>query len=88
MLLYLGTVQIGLAYLCLTRALRHVRGLEATTLLMIEPALSPVWSWLVHGERPGVLPLAGGAVIVSASLINTWRRALQDGAPTASPPPL
>src|SRR3954465_15837920 len=59
-LLYLGVVQIGLAYLCLTRALRHVAGVEATTLLMIEPALSPIWSWLAHGERPGILPLAGG----------------------------
>jgi drug/metabolite transporter, DME family len=87
-LLYLGIVQIGLAYVCLTRALRDVPGIEATTLLMIEPALSPLWSWLVHGERPGVLPLAGGAVIIAASLVNTWRRALQDGAPAASPPPL
>jgi DME family drug/metabolite transporter len=87
-LLYLGIVQIGLAYLCLTRALRHVPGVEATTLLMIEPALNPVWSWLVHGERPGVLPLAGGAVIVTASLVNTWRRALRDGARVASPRPL
>jgi len=87
-LLYLGIVQIGLAYVCLTRALRHVPGLEATTLLMIEPALSPLWSWLVHGERPGVLPLTAGAVIVAASGINTWRRALRDGERAASPPPL
>jgi drug/metabolite transporter (DMT)-like permease len=56
-LLYLGTVQIGLAYLCLTRGIRHVPALEATTLLMAEPALNPVWTWLVHAETPGAWAL-------------------------------
>jgi DME family drug/metabolite transporter len=87
-MLYLGVVQIGLAYVCLTRALRHVPGLEAMTLLMIEPALSPIWSWLAHGERPGILPVAGGALIIAASVVNTSRRALRDDAAVASPPPL
>jgi len=74
-LLYLGTVQIGLAYLCLTRGIRHVPALEATTLLMAEPALNPVWTWLVHAETPGVWALAGGALIVSATLWNIHGRA-------------
>ncbi len=73
-ILYLGTVQIGIAYTCLTRALRHVPALEAATLLMLEPAMSPVWTWFVHGERPGLWSLAGGAVILSATLVNTWRQ--------------
>ena len=51
-ILYLGAVQIGLAYLLLTRGLKHVPVFEATTLLITEPALNPVWTWLVHGERP------------------------------------
>jgi DME family drug/metabolite transporter len=86
-LLYVGIFQVGLAYVCLTRAIRHVPAVEATTLLMIEPAMSPVWSWLVHGERPGALPLAGGAVILAASAINTWRRVSPAAAKVASPPP-
>jgi drug/metabolite transporter (DMT)-like permease len=72
-LLYLGVVQIGLAYVCLTRAMGHVPALQAATLLAVEPALNPVWTLLIHGERPGVWPLAGGAVILGATLINTWR---------------
>jgi len=74
-ILYLGVVQIGIAYVCLTRAMRHVPALEAATLLMIEPATNPVWTWLVHGERPAAWSLAGGAVILSATLANTWRLA-------------
>jgi DME family drug/metabolite transporter len=71
-ILYLGAAQIGLAYWCLTRAIRHVPAFEATTMLQLEPAMNPVWTWLVHGERPTPWALAGGAVIVSATLVNTW----------------
>ena len=71
-ILYLGAAQIGLAYWCLTRAIRHVPAFEATTMLQVEPAMNPVWTWLVHGERPTPWSLAGGAVIVTATLVNTW----------------
>ena len=74
LILYLGIFQIGLAYWCVTRAVRHVTAFEATTTLLLEPVLTPVWTWLVHGERPGAWPLAGGAVILSATLINAWRQ--------------
>jgi drug/metabolite transporter (DMT)-like permease len=71
-ILYLGVAQVGLAYWCLTRAIRHVPAFEATTMLQLEPAMSPVWTWLAHGERPTTWALAGGAVIVTATLLNTW----------------
>jgi len=71
-LLYLGIFQIGLAYVLLTRSLREVQGLEAATLLMLEPVFNPVWSWLIHGEKPSGLAIAGGAVIVLAALAGTW----------------
>ena len=74
-ILYLGVLQIGLAYALVTRAIRHVRAFEATTVLLLEPALNPVWAWLVHGEKPGPGPLAGGAMILAATLVNTWRQA-------------
>jgi drug/metabolite transporter, DME family len=73
-IVYLGVFQIGLAYLWLTRAMRHVTAFEANTILLLEPALNPVWVWLAHGERPGSWPLVGGAVILSATLVHTWRQ--------------
>jgi len=77
--LYLGAVQIGLAYWCLTRGLRRVPAFEATAILQVEPAMNPVWTWLVHGERPNAWALAGGAVIVCATVIHTWRQSRMDG---------
>jgi drug/metabolite transporter, DME family len=70
--LYLGVIQVGLAYWCLTRGMRYVPVLEATTMLQAEPALNPVWTWLVHHEVPNTWAIAGGLLIISATLVNTW----------------
>jgi drug/metabolite transporter, DME family len=71
-ILYLGVFQIGLAYVALTRSIRHVPALEASVLLMVEPVFNPVWTWLIHGERPSPLALAGGALIISTTSGATW----------------
>jgi DME family drug/metabolite transporter len=68
---YLGIFQIGAAYVLLAGGLKHVGAVEASTLLLLEPALNPLWAWLVHGERPGAWPLAGGALILGATLVKT-----------------
>jgi drug/metabolite transporter (DMT)-like permease len=70
--LYLGVVQIGIAYLALSTAMPHVPALEASTLLLVEPALNPLWAWLAHDERPGAAAWLGGAVIVLGALAKTW----------------
>lgn len=84
-ILYLGTVQIGIAYVCLTRAMRQVKAIEAATLLMLEPAMNPIFTWLAHGERPVAWSLTGGAVILSATLVNTWRQSRAEAIPPATP---
>ncbi len=68
----LGTIQIGIAYVFLTEGMRHVRALEASMLLLLEPVLNPVWSWLIHGERPRAWSLLGGAIILAGTLGKTW----------------
>ncbi len=73
---YLGVFQIGLAYWCLTRGMRHVPAFEASILLLAEPVLNPVWTWLLLGERPAGQALAGGAVILAATL---WKALSERG---------
>ncbi len=79
--LYLGIFQIGLAYFFLTRAIRHVTAFEGITILLLEPALNPVWVWLIHGERPGALPLLGGAIILSSTVLNAWKQSQANDSP-------
>jgi drug/metabolite transporter, DME family len=71
-IVYLGLFQIGAAYVLLSAGLRHVPALEASTLLLLEPALNPAWAWLVHGETPGPFAAVGGAIILGATLARTW----------------
>ncbi len=72
-ILYLGIFQIALAYYLLTRGIPHVPALEASLLLFLEPALNPLFAWLVHGERPGPWALLGGTLIMGATLLRAWR---------------
>jgi drug/metabolite transporter (DMT)-like permease len=72
-ILYLGVIQIGLAYLLLTRGMKSVRAFEASTLLLVEPVLNPIWAWAIQGETPGAWALAGGGVILASTLVHIWR---------------
>jgi drug/metabolite transporter (DMT)-like permease len=69
--LYLGIFQIGLAYICVTTAIRYVPAFEASIVLLLEPVLNPIWTWLVHGERAGPWTLAGAALILLSTLLKT-----------------
>jgi drug/metabolite transporter (DMT)-like permease len=70
LLAYLGVFQLGLAYLCFGRAVVHVPALEASLLVLLEPVLNPIWTFLFAGERPGPWALAGGAIVLGATV---WR---------------
>ncbi|MEO5821876.1 MAG: EamA family transporter [Vicinamibacteraceae bacterium] len=67
---YLGLFQIGLAYYLMTRAMRTLSALDTAVLLLIEPLLNPTFVWLIHGETPTPMALAGGALVLAAT---GWR---------------
>jgi drug/metabolite transporter (DMT)-like permease len=69
-LAFLGCLQVGLAYVVLTRGMRSVPALEASLLLLVEPVFNPLWTFLVHGERPGAWAIAGGSVILGATALH------------------
>lgn len=68
---YLGTFGVALVFLLLSRAMRQVAAIEAGLILLIEPALNPLWAWALQGENPGFSALAGGAIILSATAVHT-----------------
>lgn len=69
--LYLGIFQIGLAYYFVAKGVARLPALEVSVLLLVEPALNPVWTWLVHGEVPGMAAIAGGALVLGATVART-----------------
>jgi drug/metabolite transporter (DMT)-like permease len=70
-LLYLGIVQLGLAYFLFVRGVRRVPAAEASLISMLEPVLNPVWVLIGFGERPGRWALAGGAIVIAAVVVRT-----------------
>jgi drug/metabolite transporter, DME family len=74
-LLWLGVFQIGLAYVLLTKGVAQVTALEASLLLLAEPVLNPLWAWAVHREAVAGWSMAGGAIILGATVVRTVRAA-------------
>ncbi len=69
---YLGVFQIGLAYILLTRAVAHVPALEAVIILLIEPVLNPIWTFVFQREMPHTWSIVGGGIILAATTLKTW----------------
>jgi drug/metabolite transporter (DMT)-like permease len=66
MLLLLGVFQMGVSYWLYTLALARAGALELVMITMLEPVLSPLWVFLLLGERPGGWALIGGAVVLGS----------------------
>lgn len=72
-LVYLGVVQVALSYWFLGHGLRMLPALEASVLLLLEPVLNPVLTWVLHGEQPSALAIGGGALLVAVLLARSSR---------------
>ncbi len=74
--LYLGVVQIGVAYTLFTLGMsRGIRSLDAGIVGYVEPVLNPIWVFLVLRERPSQWALVGGAIIITAVVLHTTLKA-------------
>jgi drug/metabolite transporter (DMT)-like permease len=70
-LVFLGVIQIGLAYVVFSYGIARVQALEAALVGMLEPVLNPVWVFVVLGETPGWWAVFGGTVIIAAVVSRT-----------------
>lgn len=70
-LLALGVVQLAIPYLLYSVAIRHVRALNASLIGIIEPILNPVWVMLLRAELPAPWSIAGGAIVLTSSVLRS-----------------
>jgi drug/metabolite transporter, DME family len=85
LLAYLGVFQLGLSYLLFTRGLERTPAVEASLLVLLEPVLNPIWTFLLAGERPGPWAMAGGAIVLAATAWRTLAPALLASRARAAP---
>lgn len=83
-LLYLGVFQVGLAYMLLGKGIAHVPAFEASALILLEPALNPVWAFLVQGERPAPLAILGAVIILLATLWQAYSSSKGNSSPAGA----
>jgi drug/metabolite transporter (DMT)-like permease len=65
-LLFLGLVQIALAYVLFVKGLRYITATQASLTGMLEPVMNPIWVLLLLGERPSVYAMCGAVVVLAA----------------------
>jgi len=72
--IYLGAIQIALAYILLTRGAERVPAFELSLLLLLEAVLNPLWTFLLLGEGMGGLALVGAAIILALIVVDAAGR--------------
>jgi DME family drug/metabolite transporter len=65
-LVFLGAIQIALAYFLFTRGLESVTATQASITGMLEPVSNPIWVFLILGERPSAFAIGGAAIVLAA----------------------
>lgn len=65
-LLFLGVVQIAIAYALFVRGLKHVTATQASLTGMLEPVMNPLWVFLFLGEQPSPFAILGAVVVLAA----------------------
>jgi drug/metabolite transporter (DMT)-like permease len=69
LLAIMGVVQLGLGVVLMIQAAPHLAAAEIGLLAVLETLFGTFLTWLVVGEKPGALALAGGAVVIAAIVI-------------------
>jgi DME family drug/metabolite transporter len=69
-ILLMGVAQTGMGLVLMAQAVNRLSAGELGMVGLLEMALAPVWVWLVFGERPTDIALAGGAIVVGAVFLN------------------
>ena len=65
-ILYLGILQLGVPFIILTVAIKQLKALETILIQTLEPILNPIWVFLLIGETPTNLALAGAGIVATA----------------------
>jgi drug/metabolite transporter (DMT)-like permease len=83
LLLLLGVGQMGLGLAFVTMGARLLPAAEVALITLLEVVLGPLWVWISISEKPAVLAIAGGCVVILAVLLQTTEK--MRGAPASRP---
>jgi drug/metabolite transporter (DMT)-like permease len=70
-LFFFGFGQLGLGMALYTSGARHIPAAEAALAALLEPALGPIWVWLIYAENPGMYAIVGGAILIGSLIVHS-----------------
>ena len=68
----LGVPQLAFGFICITIGSRSTASTTVGLLMLTETLFAPVWVWLFLNEIPPISVLIGGAIIISAIILNSF----------------
>ena len=68
----LGVPQLAFGFICITIGSRTTASTTVGLLMLTETLFAPVWVWLFLSEIPPISVLIGGAIIISAIILNSF----------------
>jgi drug/metabolite transporter (DMT)-like permease len=78
-LVLLGVGQVGLGLAFLTVGARLIPAAEVALITLLEIVLGPLWVWIVLGERPALIAIIGGVVVILAVVLQTTQNTQMRG---------
>jgi drug/metabolite transporter (DMT)-like permease len=73
-LVLLGVCQMGLGLVLFTMGARLIVASEVALITLLEVVLGPFWAWVAVSEKPSLTTVAGGAVVVTAVVLQTTEK--------------
>ena len=73
-LVLLGFGQMGLGQAFFSIGARLIPATEVAVITLLEVVLGPLWVWMAFTERPRTLTLLGGAIVLSAVVLQATQR--------------
>jgi drug/metabolite transporter (DMT)-like permease len=83
-----GFIAIPLATVLLASGPRVLPSADVGMFFLLETVLTPVWIWLIFGEKLSSTVLVGGAIVIATLVIHSWWRlalSLRQPMPNALP---
>jgi drug/metabolite transporter (DMT)-like permease len=70
-LFFFGFGQLGLGMALYTSGARHIPAAAAALAALLEPALGPIWVWLIYAENPGIYAVIGGVILIGSLVVHS-----------------
>ena len=72
-----GFFQVGIGFILITIGARNTAAALVGIIMLTEAVLGPLWAWLFISEKPPIVVLIGGSIVIGAVLLQLANRKVE-----------